>query len=191
MRENTLVGVLQTADDRSPVRLLDVDREGVRPGPELAAKVRNPAASDDGIVLSSADPENPDADHDTALDAYDAWTDTAPGGCGRRPAAGSAPRGSPTARVYVVRHPSHTDADRGGRFRRFRGELLVLDADTGRLLHTLRLPSTTVPEFGDSAILDVRDATDATDGTDATDATDGTVTVRWRDEGPDLLVITD
>ncbi|MFD3377162.1 MULTISPECIES: hypothetical protein [unclassified Streptomyces] len=182
MRDNPLVGVLQTADDRSPVRLLDVDREGVRPGPGLAAKVWNPAASDDGIVLSSADPENPDADHNTALDAYDAldghraWRLRAPSGS----RLGSARIAD--GRVYVVRHPIHTDADRGRRVRRVRGELLVLDADTGRLLHTLRLPSTTVPESGDSAILDVGDATDGTDGT---------VTVRWRDEGPDLLIITD
>jgi len=80
-------------------------------------------------------------------------------------------------RVYVVRHPIHTDADQG---RQVRGELLVLDADSGRLLHTLRLAAMTVSKYGDSAILDVRDIADGT----------VTVTVGWRNEGPDLLVIT-
>jgi outer membrane protein assembly factor BamB len=174
--EDTLVGALQSADGRSPVRLLDVNREGVRPRAELAATDWNPVASGDGIVLSSADPENPDADHDTTLDAYDArdghraWRLRAPSGL----QFGSA--GVADGRVYVVRHPVFTDADHG---RRIRGELLVLDADSGRLLHTLRLPAMTVPEYGDSAVLDVREVVD------------GAVTIWWRDTDSDLLVVTD
>ncbi|WP_328495157.1 PQQ-binding-like beta-propeller repeat protein [Streptomyces sp. NBC_00414] len=174
--EDTLVGALESPEGRYSTRLLDVNREGVRPRSEIAADAWDPVDSGSGIVLSSTDPKNPDADHDTALDAYDtrdghhAWRLRAPSG--QQFGAARIADG----RVYVVRHPVHRNADRGNRVR---GELLVLDADSGRLLHTLRLTPMTVTEYGESAVLDVWDVAD------------GVATVQWRDETEDELVVTD
>ncbi|MGW1028740.1 hypothetical protein ACWD4J_34490 [Streptomyces sp. NPDC002577] len=116
--------------------------------------------------------------HDTLLRAYDTkdghrtWQLRAP--TGQEYGSGVIADG----RMYVVRQPFLTGAD--GR-RRIRAELLVLDADTGHLLHTLRLPAMTVPEDDISFMtLDIQDVTD------------GAVSISWRDGvTQDLLIATD
>jgi hypothetical protein len=76
--------------------------------------------------------------------------------------------------VYVARQPYLTEADVG---RRFHADLLVLDADTGRLLRTLRLPA--MPADDETA-----DYEKLVIG----DIADGAVSIGWRDQGGDLLI---
>ncbi|MEU9139308.1 hypothetical protein AB0D33_25680 [Streptomyces sp. NPDC048404] len=80
-------------------------------------------------------------------------------------------------RVHVVRQPFLTDADTG---RRIHADLLTLDAGTGRLLHTSRLPAMTAPDesdyFGKVDILDIAD---------------GAVSLGRRDDGVRRLIATD
>lgn len=64
--------------------------------------------------------------------------------------------------------------------RRIRADLLVLDAGTGRLLHTLRLPAMAVPDADD---YDVK--------LDVGEFADGAVAISRRDEEGDLLIATD
>ncbi|MFB7165234.1 hypothetical protein [Streptomyces sp. NPDC056242] len=57
-----------------------------------------------------------------------------------------------------MRQPSPTHTDAG---RRIRADLLILDAGTGHLLHTLRLPAMTARKDDDGEMtLDVRDIAD-------------------------------
>ncbi|MET8860253.1 hypothetical protein [Streptomyces sp. NPDC004579] len=80
-------------------------------------------------------------------------------------------------RVYVVRQPFLTEADKG---RRIHTELLVLDADTGRPLHTLKLPSMKAP-----------DASDDDKELDILDIADGALSIGWRGGGGGLLIAFD
>ncbi|MFE5023235.1 hypothetical protein ACFRAO_07910 [Streptomyces sp. NPDC056656] len=75
-----------------------------------------------------------------------------------------------------MRQPSLTDKDVG---RRIRADLLILDADTGRLLHTLRLPAMTTRDDDGDMTLDVRDIAD------------GAVSISWRVEEGGMLIATD
>ncbi|WP_028805543.1 PQQ-binding-like beta-propeller repeat protein [Streptomyces sp. 142MFCol3.1] len=134
-------------------------------------------AAGSGTVLAGTDPKDGSGDHDTVLRAYDirdgqsSWQLRAPTG---------QEYGFPKiadGRVYVVRQPFLTEGDTG---RRIHGDLLVLDADTGRLLHTLRLPSMTTPDdydyFVKLAVVDIAD---------------GAVSIGWRDGEGGLLIATD
>ncbi|GGN95306.1 hypothetical protein GCM10011579_095740 [Streptomyces albiflavescens] len=130
-----------------------------------------------GTVLAGADPNDGSGDHDTALHAYgtrdgrSSWQLRAPAG---------QEYGFPKiadGRVYVVRQPFLTEGDTG---RRIHADLLVLDADTGRLLHTLRLPSMTAPDDYDYFVK-----------LDIVDVADGAVSIGWRDGEGDLLIATD
>ncbi|MEU9214260.1 hypothetical protein AB0D27_41860 [Streptomyces sp. NPDC048415] len=116
-------------------------------------------------------------DHDTLLHAYDtrdgqrSWQLQAPTG---------QEHGFPEiadGRVYVVRQLFLTEADTGSRIH---ADLLILDADTGRLLHTLRLPAMTAP-----------DDSDYFGKLDILDTADGAVSIGWRDGGGHLLIATD
>ncbi|MEU1200317.1 hypothetical protein ABZ446_29395 [Streptomyces sp. NPDC005813] len=76
-----------------------------------------------------------------------------------------------------MRQPLLTDADAG---RRIQADLVILDANTGRRLHTMRLPAMTAPDDSDDfGKLDVRDIGD------------GAVSIGWRDDDGDLLVAMD
>lgn len=82
-----------------------------------------------------------------------------------------------SGRVYVVRQPSLTDRDVG---RRICADLLILDAGTGRPLHTLRLSAMTARDDGDGFMtLDIRDIAD------------GAVSISWRVEEGGMLIATD
>ncbi|WP_435226636.1 hypothetical protein [Streptomyces sp. Tue6028] len=126
--------------------------------------------------MSGIDPKGGSGDHDTVLHAFgtrdgqSSWQLWAPAGqeYGLAKIA--------DGRVYVVRQPLLTETDTG---RRIHADLLVLDAGTGRLLHTLRLPSMTVPDDYDSFVK-----------LDILDAADGALSVGWRDGEGDLLIAT-
>ncbi|MHC3475563.1 hypothetical protein ACYF6T_43850 [Streptomyces sp. 7R007] len=127
-----------------------------------------------GTVVSGSDPKDGSGDHETLLRGYDARD-------GRsswqlRASAGQEYGIARIAdgRVYVVRQPFLTAADAG---RRIQADLLVLDAATGQLLHTLRLPAMTAP-----------DDSDAFDRLDVLDTADGAVSIAWRDHSGDLLI---
>ncbi len=82
-------------------------------------------------------------------------------------------------RVYLVRQPLLTEADAERRVRE--AELLVLDAGTGRALHTLRLPAMTVPD-DDVYFMKL----------DVHQVTDGALRLSWRGLSTDeQLIITD
>ncbi|WP_369249194.1 PQQ-binding-like beta-propeller repeat protein [Streptomyces sp. R41] len=164
--------------DRPPtIQLLDVNRQGISPRATFCPDAWDAVASGGGTVLSATDPKDRSEDHDTLLRAYDtrhghlAWQLRAP--TGREYGIPKIADG----RVYVVRQPFLAEADAG---RRIRADLLILDAGTGRLLHTLRLPTITVPDDYDYFVkLDVRDIAD------------GAVSIGWRDDEGDLLIATD
>ncbi len=158
------------------VDLLDVSRAGVFERGEIRVRETWATVAGDGLLVSYLDPEIYDIDSNTVLSAYDLedghplWTLRAPS----RQAFGEPAIAN--GRVYVVRQKDfrYGDADT-----LTGADLLVLDADTGRPLHTLRLPELTAPERVDSrTVLDVAVA-------------DGAVTIRWRSGRNELLVVTD
>ncbi|WP_328841323.1 hypothetical protein [Streptomyces europaeiscabiei] len=127
-------------------------------------------------MVSPIDPEFYAFDANTLLSGYDTqdghllWKLRAPS----RQAYGVAVIAD--GRLHVVRQTdfAHVDADSLSD-----ADLVVLDAHTGRLLHTLRQPALTTPKkVGSSTLLDLHIA-------------DGAISVRWQNEEKDLLVITD
>ncbi|MEU1501774.1 PQQ-binding-like beta-propeller repeat protein [Streptomyces sp. NPDC005732] len=171
--EHTLV--IPDPDHPPTIHLLDVNRQGATARTLPAADAWDDVAAGGGIVLSAIDPgDRSEEDHDTLLRAYGtrdghlSWQLRAPTG---------QEYGFPEiadGRVYVVRQPFLTGKDTG---RRIRADLIVLDAGTGRLLHTLRLPALTVPD--ESKGLDVRDFGD------------GAVSIGWRDDEGGVLIAAD
>ncbi|MFF5004459.1 PQQ-binding-like beta-propeller repeat protein [Streptomyces phaeochromogenes] len=177
---HTLAAPKPDTDDPPAVQLLDMSREGATPHADLDTTAWNPVGAGSGTVLLATDTQGDgDGNHDTVLHAYDtedgrlAWRLKAP--TGQEYGSGVIADG----RVYLVRQPLLTKADAG---RRIRGaELLVLDADTGRALHTLRLPAMTAPDEDVSFMkLDVHEVAD------------GALSLSWRELRPDeQLIITD
>ncbi|MET9890376.1 PQQ-binding-like beta-propeller repeat protein [Streptomyces sp. NPDC006465] len=164
-------------DRQRTVQLLDMNRQGISPRATLPLDGWDVVAAGSGTVLSGTDPKERSQEHDTLLRAYDA-RDGHPSWQVRAPAGQE--YGFPEitdGRVYVVRQPFLTDADTG---RRIHAELLILDAGTGRLLHTLRLPVMTARSdsgyFGKLDIFDIAD---------------GALSIGWRDGGGRLLIATD
>ncbi|MER5402274.1 PQQ-binding-like beta-propeller repeat protein [Streptomyces sp. NPDC002599] len=164
-------------DRPQAIQLLDMDRQGISAHATLPQDEWDVVAAGSGTVLSGTDPEEGSEDHDTLLQAYDiregrsSWQLRAPA---------SQEYGFPKiadGRVYVVRQPFLTEADSG---RRIRADLLILDADSGRLLHTLRLPAMTTP-----------DDFDYFEKLDILHTADGAVSIGWRDGEGDLLIATD
>ncbi|MGW1964448.1 PQQ-binding-like beta-propeller repeat protein [Streptomyces sp. NPDC001935] len=159
------------------VQVSDVDRQGVSRRGTLPFVSWDEVAADDGTVLVGTDAKDRPGDRGTLLAAYDtrdghrAWQVRAPAG---------QEYGAPEivdGRVYVVRRPFLTEADKG---RRIHAELLVLDADTGRPLHTLKLPSMKAP-----------DASDDDEELDILDIADGALSIGWRGGGGGLLIAFD
>lgn len=154
-----------------------MNRRGVTPRAALPQNEWDVVAGGSGTVLSGTDRDEGSEDHDTLLRAYDtrdgrpSWRLRAPTG---------QEFGFPViadGRVYVVRQPFLTEADAG---RRVRADLLVLDADTGGLIHTLRLPALTAPDDDDHFVK-----------LDVLDAADGAVSIGWRDGEGTLLIAMD
>lgn len=173
--ENTLVA-LDPYQPTQRIDLLDVNRSGASRRAELSVKENWLSAASDGVVVSPIDPEFYAFDANTLLSGYDTqdghllWKQRAPS----RQAYGVPVIAD--GRLYVVRQTdfAYVDADT-----LTDADLLVLDAHTGRLLHTLRLPALTTPKKVDSStVLDLHVA-------------DGAIGVRWQTEEKDLLVITD
>ncbi|MGW1069798.1 outer membrane protein assembly factor BamB family protein [Streptomyces aureus] len=166
--------VLQDPSHRQTVQVLEMNREGIAP---RAGLPRDAVAVGGGTVLSGTNPKDRTGQHDTLLSAFDAvdghlsWQLRAPG---------DHEYGTPKiadGRVYVVRQPYLTAAYAG---EQFLADLLVLDADTGRLLHTLRLPTmTAADEIADDDKLDIGDVSG------------GAVGIRWRGDMEDILIVTD
>jgi len=164
-------------DRPQTIQLLDMNRQRISARAALPLEEGGAVAGGSGTVLSGTDPKEGSEDHDTLLHAYDtrdgqpSWQLRAPTG---------QEYGLPEiadGRVYVVRQPFLTGADAG---RRIRADLLILDADTGRLLHTLRLPAMTAPDDSDDF-----------EKLDILDTADGAVSIGWRDSYGDLLIATD
>ncbi|MFF8534378.1 PQQ-binding-like beta-propeller repeat protein [Streptomyces sp. SAS_267] len=164
-------------DHRRTIQVLDMNRQRISPRTTLPLDRWNMIAAGSGTVLSGTDPKHRSGRHVTLLRAFDTadgrptWQLRAPSG---------QEYGLPKiaeGRVYVVRQPYLTEADACCWFQ---GELLVLDADTGRLLHTLRLPAQSV---GDGAV----DYMKFVIG----DIADGAVGIGWGDDDGDLLIATD
>ncbi|WP_345654875.1 outer membrane protein assembly factor BamB family protein [Streptomyces siamensis] len=164
-------------DRTQHVPLLDMNRQGISRRAALPADGWDVVAAGSGIVVSGTDPKDGSEDHDTLLHAYgtrdgqSSWRLRAPAG---------QEYGFPQiadGRVYVVRQPFLTEGEAG---RRIHADLLVLDADTGRLLHTLRLPS-----------MATLDDDDYFEKLDVLDVADGAVSIGWRDGAGDLLIATD
>lgn len=172
--EDTLVAL--GPDRLTPrVDLLDVSRAGVSERGEVRVRETWATVAGDGLLVSYLDPEIYDIESNTLLSAYDLrdghplWTLRAPS----RQAFGEPAIAD--GRVYVVRQTDFRYGDAGTLTG---AALLVLDADTGRPLHTLRLPDLTAPERVDSrTVLDVVVA-------------DGAVTIRWRSGRKEQLVVT-
>ncbi|MEU4608935.1 PQQ-binding-like beta-propeller repeat protein [Streptomyces umbrinus] len=177
---HTLAGPKPDTDDSLAVQLLDMSREGATPRADLDTTAWNPVGAGSGTVLLATDAQgNGDSNHDTVLHAYDtedgrlAWRLKAP--AGQEYGSGVIADG----RVYLVRQPLLTKADAKRRVRD--AELLVLDADTGRALHTLRLPAMTAPD-DDVYFMKL----------DVHQVTDGALSLSWRELGTDeQLIITD
>ncbi|MCZ4512994.1 PQQ-binding-like beta-propeller repeat protein [Streptomyces sp. ActVer] len=178
---HTLAAPKPDTDDSPPaVQLLDMSREGAIPRADLDTTAWNPVGAGSGTVLLATDAEgNGDGDHDTVLHAYDtedgrlAWRLKAP--AGQEYGSGVIADG----RVYLVRQPLLTEADAKRRVRD--AELLVLDADTGRALRTLRLPAMTAPN-DDVYFMKL----------DVHQVTDGALSLSWRELSTDeQLIITD
>lgn len=177
---HTLAAPKPDTDDSLAVQLLDMSREGATPRADLDTTAWNPVGAGSGTVLLATDAQGDgDGDHDTVLHAYDtedgrlSWRLKAP--TGQEYGSGVIADG----RVYLVRQPLLTKADAK---RRIRGaELLVLDADTGRALHTLRLPAMTAPN-DDVYFMKL----------DVHQVTDGALSLSWRELWTDeQLIITD
>lgn len=177
---HTLAAPNPDTDDSLAVQLLDMSREGATPRADLDTTAWNPVGAGSGTVLLATDAQgNGDSDHDTVLHAYDtedgrlAWRLKAP--AGQEYGSGVIADG----RVYLVRQPLLTKADAKRRVRD--AELLVLDADTGRALHTLRLPAMTAPD-DDVYFMKL----------DVHQVTDGALSLSWRELWTDeQLIITD
>ncbi|MHB9847665.1 PQQ-binding-like beta-propeller repeat protein [Streptomyces krungchingensis] len=159
------------------IHSLDANRQGISPRATFPLEGWDVIAAGSGTVLAGTDPNDGSADHDTLLHAYNTLD-------GRsfwqvRASAGQEYGLAKIAdgRVYVVRQPFLTETDTG---RRIHADLLVLDAGTGRLLHTLRLPSMTVPDDYDYFVK-----------LDILHIADGAVSIGWRDGEGDLLIATD
>ncbi|MGW3939244.1 outer membrane protein assembly factor BamB family protein [Streptomyces phaeochromogenes] len=177
---HTLAAPKPDTDDALAVQLLDMSREGATPRADLDTTEWNPVGAGSGTVLLATDAQGDgDGNHDTVLHAYDtedgrlSWRLKAP--TGQEYGSGVIADG----RVYLVRQPLLTKADAE---RRIRGaELLVLDADTGRALHTLRLPAMTAPN-DDVYFMKL----------DVHQVTDGALSLSWRELWTDeQLIITD
>ncbi|WP_406488321.1 PQQ-binding-like beta-propeller repeat protein [Streptomyces phaeochromogenes] len=177
---HTLAAPKPDTDDALAVQLLDMSREGATPRADLDTTAWNPVGAGSGTVLLATDAQGDgDGNHDTVLHAYDtedgrlSWRLKAP--TGQEYGSGVIADG----RVYLVRQPLLTKADAK---RRIRGaELLVLDADTGRALHTLRLPAMTAPN-DDVYFMKL----------DVHQVTDGALSLSWRELWTDeQLIITD
>ncbi len=169
--EQTLIA--PDPDHPSTVRLLDVDRRGIVPRATLPTDTWAPIASGSGIAVSAAAPRGRDQEYEQTalLRAYDTrdghlvWHLSAPHG---------QVYGLPKitdGRVYVVRQPHSAHAQD-----RVQAHLLVLDAKTGHLLHTLtlRLSALTSLDGGDLMVNSVAD---------------GAVDISWRYR--ELLIATD
>lgn len=177
---HTLAAPKPDTDDSLAVQLLDMSREGATPRADLDTTAWNPVGAGSGTVLLATDAQGDgDGNHDTVLHAYGtedgrlSWRLKAP--TGQEYGSGVIADG----RVYLVRQPLLTKADAK---RRIRGaELLVLDADTGRALHTLRLPAMTAPN-DDVYFMKL----------DVHQVTDGALSLSWRELWTDeQLIITD
>ncbi|MFH8388098.1 PQQ-binding-like beta-propeller repeat protein [Streptomyces sp. NPDC018036] len=173
--EHTLIA--PDPDHRQTTQLLDVNRHGISPRTDLPLDKWDVVAVGNSTVLSGTNPKNRASKHDTLLSAFDvvdghlSWQLRAPS---------DHEYGLPEiadGRVYVVRQPYLTAAAAGSQFL---ADLLVLDADTGRLLHTLRLPTMTA----DNKTADYEKLVIG-------DITDGAVGIGWRDDGGDLLIASD
>ncbi len=159
------------------VRLLEVSRAGATVRGGFPVKRDYALVAGDGVAVSNLDPEIYDTDSNTLLttrttdDGHVLWRLRAPTGQAYgEPAIAD-------GRVYVVRQPVLRYADAG---HRTEADLLVLDARTGRLRHTVRLPDLTVPnDVNAYAVLDTRDSTD------------GAIGVAWRGERTELLLAVD
>ncbi|MEU0641958.1 PQQ-binding-like beta-propeller repeat protein [Streptomyces umbrinus] len=177
---HTLAAPNPDTDDSLAVQLLDMSREGATPRADLDTTAWNPVGAGSGTVLLATDAQGDgDSNHDTVLHAYDtedgrlAWRLKAP--AGQEYGSGVIADG----RVYLVRQPLLTEADAKHRVRD--AELLVLDADTGRTLHTLRLPAMTAPD-DDVYFMKL----------DVHQVTDGALSLSWRElETDEQLIITD
>lgn len=166
--------VIPDPDNPPAIQMLDVNRRGATARALTNADMWDAVAAGGGVVLSAIDPGDRSGEvHNTLLRAYGArdghlaWQLRAPT---------SQEYGCPDiadGRVYVVRQPFLTGPDTG---HRIRADLLVLDLDTGRLLHTLPLPAVTVPD--EERELDVRDVAD------------GAVSIGWRDDDGGVLIAT-
>ncbi|MFE2534484.1 PQQ-binding-like beta-propeller repeat protein [Streptomyces sp. NPDC059371] len=165
------------SDHRQTVQVLDMNRQRISARAAFPSDKGDAVAVGSGTVLSGTDPKHRPGRHDTLLRAFDiangqpSWRLRAPSG---------QEYGLPKiaeGRVYVVRQPYLTEADTGIWFQ---GELLVLDADTGRLLHTLRLPAQTV---GNGSVEYKRFVIG--------DIADGAVSIGWGYDDRDLLIATD
>ncbi|WP_225824832.1 PQQ-binding-like beta-propeller repeat protein [Streptomyces naphthomycinicus] len=163
-------------DHPRTVQLLGMDRQRISVRATLPPDEWDVVAAGGGTVLSGTHPKNGSEDHDTLLRAYDtrdehpSWQ--------MRPPTGQEYGRPRTAdgRVYVVRQPFLTAADAG---RRIHADLLVLDAGTGHLLHSLRLPAMTVPDDSDDF-----------EKLNVLDTADGAVGIGWRDGSGDMLIAT-
>ncbi|MER5178051.1 PQQ-binding-like beta-propeller repeat protein [Streptomyces sp. NPDC002896] len=177
--DDTLVAVApgaRTGRGRpATVQVLDVGRKGARLRAEFSSDSWAPDDAGDGVIVSSTDPEDPLNGDPTVLTAYDTQS-------GKRawehPAASGHVFGFSEiadGRVYVVQFPAVSEGDRG---RVLHPELLVLDARSGDLLHTLRLPKMTVPLNTDLATFVVNAAAD------------GVISVSWLEERHGVLLVT-
>lgn len=132
--ERTLIA--PDPDRPSTIRLLDVNRQGIFLRAAFPADNWVPVASGSGTVVSATESRGQDdGAYDIRLRSYDtrtghlAWQLSAPPGL---------VYGLPKiadGRLYVVRQPKSDDVDASTRT-----DLLVLDAKSGQLLHTLPLP---------------------------------------------------
>ncbi|WP_280876144.1 PQQ-binding-like beta-propeller repeat protein [Streptomyces pseudovenezuelae] len=188
---HTLAAVGPERRTPRPVRLLDVSREGAPERTAFSIHLLARLTTGNGIAVTTVDPHIYDTGSPTLLSAYDTGT-------GRlrwrlRAPTGKA-YGDPVVadgRVYVVRQPIFRYADAG---HTTSADLLVLDAETGRVGHVLELTGLTVPkDVNAAASLDVRVVGDraVAEGADDTGGTDGAVAIRWREERDELLLMTD
>ena len=188
---HTLAAVGPERRTPRPVHLLDVSREGAPERTAFSIHLRARLTTGTGIAVTTVDPHIYDTDSPTLLSAYDTGT-------GRlrwklRAPTGKA-YGDPViadGRVYVVRQPIFRYADAG---HGTSADLLVLDAETGRVGHVLKLTGLTVPrDVNAAASLDVGVVGDGVDGGDGevTDGADGAVTIKWRGERKELLLATE
>ncbi|MGW1211827.1 outer membrane protein assembly factor BamB family protein [Streptomyces sp. NPDC002499] len=179
---HTLAAVGPERRTPRPVHLLDVSRTGA---PERATfSIHNHAGitTDDGTAVTTIDPHIYDIDSPTLLSVYDTAT-------GRLRWKLRAPTGQQygqpvvaNGRVYVVRQPIYKYADAG---HGTSADLLVLDAQTGRAGHELKLTGLTVPtDVNAYASLDVSKLGSREAGAD------GVVAVSWRGGRKEMLLVT-